>query len=134
MTAEPSQFLNEMPLDLIEDMSRGSSWLSFARSSAVKDNKKTASALRGENIPEKPKTTYTGKTYDNADAIAEFFKKKKSGQEAANENRASVFNQPPKQTGYDKLKALSSNQIKNPKTKNRSRFHRRSARSSRKIW
>jgi superfamily I DNA/RNA helicase len=27
MTAEPSQFLNEMPLDLIEDLSRGSSWL-----------------------------------------------------------------------------------------------------------
>jgi DNA helicase-2/ATP-dependent DNA helicase PcrA len=40
MTAEPSQFLNEMPLELIEDLSRGSSWLSFARSSTVKENKK----------------------------------------------------------------------------------------------
>ncbi len=124
MTAEPSQFLNEMPLDLIEDMSRGSSWLSFARSSAVKENKKTVSALRGENSPEKPKTTYTGKTYDNADAIAEFFKKKKSGQESTGENRVSVFNQPPKQTGYDKLKALSSDQTKDqrPKTKDPNGF------------
>ncbi len=124
MTAEPSQFLNEMPLDLIEDKSRGSSWLSFARSSAVKDNKKTVSALRGETNYEKPKTTYTGKTYDNADAIAEFFKKKKTGQETANENRASVFNQPPKQTGYDKLKTLSSDQTKNQtsKTKDQNGF------------
>jgi DNA helicase-2/ATP-dependent DNA helicase PcrA len=38
MAAEPSQFLNEMPLDLIKDLSRGSSWLSFAKSSAVKNN------------------------------------------------------------------------------------------------
>ena len=117
MTAEPSQFLNEMPLELIEDMSRGSSWLSFARSSAVKESKKTVSALRGDSMPEKPKTAYTGKTYDNADAIAEFFKKKKVGQESVNENRTSVFNQPPKQTGYDKLKAISSDQTKNQKPK-----------------
>src|SRR5213078_2500500 len=32
MAAEPSQFLNEMPLELIEDLSPGSSWLSYARS------------------------------------------------------------------------------------------------------
>jgi len=48
MAAEPSQFLNEMPLDLIEDLSRGSSWLSFAKSNAVKANKYAASALRGQ--------------------------------------------------------------------------------------
>src|SRR6267378_2955593 len=33
LASEPSQFLNEMPLELIEDISRGRSWLSFARSS-----------------------------------------------------------------------------------------------------
>src|SRR5205807_4484601 len=33
LASEPSQFLNEMPLDLIEDISRGRSWLSFARGS-----------------------------------------------------------------------------------------------------
>ncbi|MCA1625906.1 MAG: UvrD-helicase domain-containing protein, partial [Acidobacteria bacterium] len=34
MAAEPSQFLNEMPLDLIEDLSRGSSWLSYRHTQA----------------------------------------------------------------------------------------------------
>src|SRR5436305_654685 len=33
LASEPSQFLNEMPLELIEDVSRGRSWLSFARGS-----------------------------------------------------------------------------------------------------
>src|SRR6266581_2619995 len=33
LASEPSQFLNEMPLELIDDISRGKSWLSFARGS-----------------------------------------------------------------------------------------------------
>src|SRR5437870_1881167 len=35
LASEPSQFLNEMPLELIEDLSRGRSWLSFARGSTT---------------------------------------------------------------------------------------------------
>ncbi|MBK6748741.1 MAG: UvrD-helicase domain-containing protein [Acidobacteria bacterium] len=76
IAAEPSQFLNEMPLELIEDLSPGSSWLSYARSTTTMAAKATQSALRGESPPEKPKNVYTGKTYNNAEAIAEFFKKK----------------------------------------------------------
>ena len=34
LASEPSQFLNEMPIDLIEDLSLGKSWLSFARGSS----------------------------------------------------------------------------------------------------
>src|SRR6185369_5780560 len=37
LASEPSQFLNEMPLDLIEDLSRGNSWLSYARGSSSID-------------------------------------------------------------------------------------------------
>lgn len=115
MTAEPSQFLNEMPLDLIEDMSRGSSWLSFAKSSTVKANKQAASALRGESTTpayEKPKSTYTGKTYDNADAIAEFFQKKKGDQTPGISRPPS---QPSKPKGFDKLKVISAeNKQKSP--------------------
>ena len=37
LASEPSQFLNEMPLDLMEDLSRGNSWLSFARGSSAID-------------------------------------------------------------------------------------------------
>ncbi len=73
MASEPSQFLNEMPLDLMEDLSRGASWLSFARSSSTLENKHAASALRGDK---RERTSYTGKTYDSADSIAEFFRKR----------------------------------------------------------
>ena len=73
MASEPSQFLNEMPLDLMEDLSRGQSWLSFARNSSTLENKRAASALRGD---ERERTRYTGKTYDSVDSIAEFFRKR----------------------------------------------------------
>ncbi len=107
MAAEPSQFLNEMPLDLIKDMSRGSSWLSFAKSSGVQSNKYAASALRGETQKEKPKNAYTGKTYNNAEAIAEFFKNKKGN--APNVPMAEekpTISRPV--TGFDKLKAAAT--------------------------
>jgi DNA helicase II / ATP-dependent DNA helicase PcrA len=75
MASEPSQFLNEMPLDLIEDLSRGSSWLSFARSSSTVENRQAARALRGEREREQ-KTGYAGKTYNSIDSIAEFFRQR----------------------------------------------------------
>jgi len=98
MAAEPSQFLNEMPLELIHDLSRGSSWLSFAKNNANKTNKHAVSALRGENREEKPKNLYTGKTYNSAEAIADFFNKKKG------DNPPTIQKQP---SGFDKLKNLS---------------------------
>ena len=75
MASEPSQFLNEMPLDLMDDLSRGASWLSFARNSATLENKHAARALRGETR-ERQSTAYTGKTYDSVDSIAEFFRQR----------------------------------------------------------
>jgi DNA helicase-2/ATP-dependent DNA helicase PcrA len=72
MQAEPSQFLNELPLDLLEDLSRGSSWLSFARKSV--GHRDAARALSGEKQYEKK--SYTGQTYDSVDAIADFFRKR----------------------------------------------------------
>ncbi|HEY6804353.1 MAG TPA: UvrD-helicase domain-containing protein [Pyrinomonadaceae bacterium] len=68
LASEPSQFLNEMPIDLIEDLSLGKSWLSFARGSTAIDYE------QGEYRKEKKK--YSGKTYDSADSIAEFFKQR----------------------------------------------------------
>ena len=68
LASEPSQFLNEMPLDLIDDLTLGKSWLSFARGSSTIDYE------QGEY--RKEKKTYTGKTYDSADSIAEFFKQR----------------------------------------------------------
>src|SRR5437868_674045 len=65
MASEPSQFLNEMPLDLMEDLSRGPSWLSFARSSSTLENKDAVRALRGDA---RERTKFSGKTYDSADS------------------------------------------------------------------
>ena len=67
LASEPSQFLNEMPLELIEDLSRGNSWLSFARGS---------SAVNYEQAPPKERKRYEGKTYNSVDSIAEFFKQR----------------------------------------------------------
>jgi DNA helicase-2/ATP-dependent DNA helicase PcrA len=82
LASEPSMFLNELPLDLIDDITRGGgSWLSFAKNPAAQNNKQALTALRGGTInrsqPEKPKSTYTGKTYNSTDAIADFFKSRK---------------------------------------------------------
>src|SRR5215213_5006492 len=66
--SEPSQFLNEMPTELLEDLSLGKSWLSFKGGSQQIDYE------QGEYKKERKK--YTGKTYDNADSIAEFFKQR----------------------------------------------------------
>src|SRR5436190_2972426 len=81
IAAEPSQFLNEMPLELIHDLSYGSSWLSYARGAEGNFRSATTSA-DSFDVPVRPKSKnlYTGKTYNSADAIAEFFAKKRSPQ------------------------------------------------------
>lgn len=100
--AEPSQFLNEMPLELIEDVSRGNSWLSFAKSSTTRENRRAASALRGEGAS--PRTsTYTGKTYNSTEAIAEFFKKKAGGVPKTDPSD----HVKPEKKGIDKLKEFA---------------------------
>ena len=93
LTSEPSQFLNEMPLELIEDLTRGNSWLSFARGSSTIDYEhgeyRQAASARGGNSgirvqkredrsPRKDNTTYAGKTYNSVDSIAEFFKQRET--------------------------------------------------------
>ena len=94
LASEPSQFLNEMPLDLIEDISRGRSWLSFARSSKTLEQgagsleyeyDESSGTNRGE-ISEsgnsgrlsarRPGKKYPGKTYDSVESIEEFFRKR----------------------------------------------------------
>jgi ATP-dependent DNA helicase UvrD/PcrA len=106
LASEPSQFLNEMPLELIEDLTRGNSWLSFARGSSEIEYEHgeyrrvaagyagTSGAATGSagvppasgrgNSPtmregaRKDNTNYKGKTYDSVDSIAEFFKQRAS--------------------------------------------------------
>jgi DNA helicase-2/ATP-dependent DNA helicase PcrA len=92
MAAEPSQFLNEMPFDLMEDLSRGPSWLSFARGSSALKGKDDASAMRSDR---RERTKFKGKTYDSVDSIAEFFRKR--GQEVGSAARSTpqILKSPP---------------------------------------
>lgn len=129
MAAEPSQFLNELPIELIEDISRGASWLSYKKSATFQSNKQTAKIMRGEERQfEKPKSTFTGKTYNSSDAIAEFFKMKKGGASEENKSGAEKFSdnyQKPtisRPSAFDNLKAAGSSpndksKIQNPKSK-----------------
>ena len=127
IAAEPSQFLNEMPLELIDDLSQGASWLSYARSSTSMAAKATVSALRGESAPVKPRNIYAGKTYNSSEAIAEFFKKKSSPQTAGSRQQSDpptstsgfpfkVEREVKPSTAFDKLKAAGT---QNPQTANR---------------
>ena len=68
LASEPSPFLNEMPTELLEDLSLGKSWLSFKNGSSTIDYE------HGEYRKERKK--YTGKTYDSVDSISEFFKQR----------------------------------------------------------
>lgn len=72
LASEPSQFLNEMPLELIEDLSHGRSWLSFARGSTGVEKDGHLSAHRET----KARARYQGKTYDSAQSISDFFKQR----------------------------------------------------------
>ncbi|MDT7540451.1 MAG: ATP-dependent helicase UvrD/PcrA [Acidobacteriota bacterium] len=73
MMSEPSQFLNEMPVEMLEDLTRGASWLSFARSSTRMESAATVRALKGQPREER---RFEGKTYDSVDSIAEFFRQR----------------------------------------------------------
>ena len=75
LASEPSQFLNEMPPDLLEDLTRGASWLSFARSSSRLESVETVRALRGEPRQQEPRR-FEGKTYDSVESIADFFRQR----------------------------------------------------------
>ena len=68
LASEPSTFLNEMPIEMLEDLSLGKSWLSFKGGSQQIDYE------QGEYKKERKK--YTGKTYDSVDSIADFFKQR----------------------------------------------------------
>ncbi|HYE75369.1 MAG TPA: 3'-5' exonuclease, partial [Blastocatellia bacterium] len=74
MPAEPSRFLMEFPLDLIEDISTGPSWLRFATKTSTRENYEALDALTSDESYQ-PKRTgqFQGKTYNSVDSVKEFF-------------------------------------------------------------
>jgi DNA helicase-2/ATP-dependent DNA helicase PcrA len=92
LASEPSQFLNEMPIELIDDLSRGRSWLLFARGShklqppsdslqyeydedSAEYRLAPAPGAQRESA-RRPAGNYSGKTYNSVDSVAEFFRKR----------------------------------------------------------
>jgi len=72
---EPSRFLNELPLELIENVTSGPSWLGFAERPETRHNREAISALRSNSASAVKKTSnYSGKTYNSVDGVREFFK------------------------------------------------------------
>src|SRR5262249_37644652 len=77
MPSEPSRFLMEFPPELIDDQSKGASWLRFANKASEVENR---GASPGRTSPPPtprpaPKRTsnYQGQAYNSADSVKEFF-------------------------------------------------------------
>ena len=119
LASEPSQFLNEIPMDMIEDLTLGKSWLSFAKRSPAIDYE------QGEYRKERKK--YAGKTYDSVDSIAEFFKQ-----------RTEQFGQSPASGTGLRSMAQATSKVQRPKSKvrryNTWRICARLLRQARKVW
>ena len=73
MPSEPSRFLNEFPRELIEDLSKGGSWLRYG--GKVDEQPAPRGGFTATPYPQAPKRTsnFQGKTYNNAEGVKEFF-------------------------------------------------------------
>lgn len=80
---EPSQFLNELPLELLEDMSRGTSWLKAATQGADRVASYGSGNYRDYGGYTKKKSNYTGKSYNSVDSVKDFFNQRKLNQSAS---------------------------------------------------
>ena len=78
LPSEPSRFLNEFPIELIEDQSKGPSWLRFANKTSTRENRDAINALTGKQAlpPVKRTTTFQGETYNSKDSVRDFFARK----------------------------------------------------------
>jgi DNA helicase II / ATP-dependent DNA helicase PcrA len=71
MPTEPSRFLNEFPLELIEDLSKGASWLRFAGKPGGNASR-TLTATPYPSAQPKRTSNFQGKTYNSAESVKEF--------------------------------------------------------------
>ncbi len=79
LPAEPSRFLMEFPIDIIEDISKGPSWLSFSYKASTMKGGNSSGDLRyeyDEPQPQKRTSNYGGKTYNDVDSVRDFFARK----------------------------------------------------------
>jgi DNA helicase-2/ATP-dependent DNA helicase PcrA len=73
MPSEPSRFLNEFPLDLLEDLSTVPSWLRFAKKGSAMENRDAVRAMPSYSERPARSSNYQGPKNNNADSVMEFF-------------------------------------------------------------
>jgi len=71
--SEPSRFLMEFPLELIEDQSKGGSWLRFAGKASTFEGRESAPSSPQPARAARRPSNYQGRTYNSADGVKEFF-------------------------------------------------------------
>jgi DNA helicase-2/ATP-dependent DNA helicase PcrA len=71
--SEPSRFLMEFPLELIEDQSKGGSWLRFAGKASTFEGRESAPPSPRPAQAARRTGNYQGQTYNSADGVKEFF-------------------------------------------------------------
>ena len=71
--SEPSRFLMEFPIELIEDKSQGGSWLRFANRASTTENRESARSSPSSPAPARRTSNYQGRTYNDAESVKEFF-------------------------------------------------------------
>jgi DNA helicase-2/ATP-dependent DNA helicase PcrA len=86
--SEPSRFLMEFPMELIEDQSKGGSWLRFAGKGAALEGRESSPSFPSSSRPTSPApvrrtTNYQGQTYNNANSVKEFFARQGKNIDAA---------------------------------------------------
>lgn len=82
---EPSRFLNELPLELMQNLTQGPSWLGFAVRPETLHNREAAAAMRGESPAVKKTSNYSGKTYNSVDGVREFFRSRSASARGSSE-------------------------------------------------
>jgi len=112
LPTEPSRFLNEVPLELIDNVSPGPSWLGFAEQPETRLNREALAALRGESPrPAKRSSNYSGKTYNSVESVNEFFRRRSgsdSVRSTGDKKRAWIDRHSEERNGADEPRQASS--------------------------
>jgi DNA helicase II / ATP-dependent DNA helicase PcrA len=97
--SEPSRFLMEFPMELIEDQSKGGSWLRYAGKGTGFESRESAPSFPSSSRPSAPAparrtSNYQGQTYNSANSVKEFFARQGRNIDAADfETRAGSENE-----------------------------------------
>jgi len=96
MPAEPSPFLDELPMDLLKDYSAGRSWLSYSGNPPATPSRGAIATMTRDRSAEPKRTSnYSGTTYNSADSIRQFFAKRDGGPSPSAQTPAAREQSPP---------------------------------------